>query len=286
MSSSRAIILLVSSAVVLFFFTVLGGSWYIIDQGEVGVILRNGAVTGTALPGLGFKTPLIDHVVELSTRTERKTYDEVLAYSRDIQPAALKITVNYRMNPALAEHVYADYLSLDGAVDRIITPQIMAKTKVVFGKFTARAAIEERARLGTEMTHAVQEGLGDTGVIIEGLQIENLDFSDAFEQSVEQRMLAEVEVAKLEQNLAREIVQADIVRTQANGQADAKKAQAEAEAYSTRIRGDAEASSIDARGKALRDNPQLVSLITAEKWNGTLPTTMLPGSVVPFVSVK
>jgi len=28
--------------------TVLGGSWYTVDQGERGVILRNGAITGTA----------------------------------------------------------------------------------------------------------------------------------------------------------------------------------------------------------------------------------------------
>jgi hypothetical protein len=33
-------------------------------------------------------------------------------------------------------------------------------------------------------------------------------------------------------------------------------------------------------------NPNLVALVPAERWNGVLPTTMVPGSAVPFVSVK
>ena len=42
----------------------------------------------------------------------------------------------------------------------------------------------------------------------------------------------------------------------------------------------------DLRGKALGNNPNLVTLVQAERWNGVLPTTMVPGSSVPFVSVK
>jgi hypothetical protein len=38
--------------------------------------------------------------------------------------------------------------------------------------------------------------------------------------------------------------------------------------------------------KALGTNPNLVTLVQAERWNGVLPTTMVPGSAVPFVSVK
>jgi hypothetical protein len=38
--------------------------------------------------------------------------------------------------------------------------------------------------------------------------------------------------------------------------------------------------------QALGTNPNLVTLVQAERWNGVLPTTMVPGSAVPFVSVK
>jgi len=45
------------------------------------------------------------------------------------------------------------------------------------------------------------------------VQIENLDFSSEYEKSIEQSMLAEVEVHRLRQNAEREKVQAEIVVT-------------------------------------------------------------------------
>jgi hypothetical protein len=53
-----------------------------------------------------------------------------------------------------------------------------------------------------------------------------------------------------------------------------------------KLQGDAEAHAINARGKALRDNPSLIQLVQAEKWDGKLPTTMVPGQTVPFINVK
>ena len=50
---------------------IVTSSWYTVDQGERGVMLRNGAVIGEAEPGLGFKIPLIDTVEH--TPSSRKT---------------------------------------------------------------------------------------------------------------------------------------------------------------------------------------------------------------------
>ena len=80
-------------------------------------------------------------------------------------------------------------------------------------------------------------------------------------------------------------------------EADSKLAAAKAEAETIRVRGAAEAETIRLksaaeaeairlRGEALRDNPGLVALTTAERWDGKLPDTMIPGSTVPFISTK
>ena len=42
---------------------------------------------------------------------------------------------------------------------------------------------------------------------------------------------------------------------------------------------------IDQRGQALRDNPGVVALVQAEKWNGQLPYTMPPNGTVPFLDL-
>ncbi|MCY1380806.1 hypothetical protein D9M69_686580 [compost metagenome] len=64
------------------------------------------------------------------------------------------------------------------------------------------------------------------------------------------------------------------------------RAKANADAEAIRIMGDAEATSIKARGDALRENPGLVALTQAEKWNGQLPTTMLPDGSVPMLQLQ
>jgi regulator of protease activity HflC (stomatin/prohibitin superfamily) len=79
---AAAIIGLVALAAIL-------GSWYTVDQTERGVLLRNGAVVGTAQPGLGFKIPVIDSVEKISVRTTTYTWDKMNSYSYDQQPADL-----------------------------------------------------------------------------------------------------------------------------------------------------------------------------------------------------
>lgn len=265
--------------------TVLGGSWYTVDSGFRGVQVRNGAVTGTAEPGLGFKMPLIDKVIDISVQSQARQYTDVATYSKDQQTAMLAISVNYRFPADQVEAIYTNFGGEEGVLSRLLDRQVFDEVKNTFGKFNAVTAIQERDRLVAEVQNAIQKAVVGP-IIIESVQIENIDFSSAYEDSIEASMLAEVEVQKVKQNAEREKVQAEIVVTQAQAQADAQVAQAKASAEATRLQGDAEADAIRAKGDALRDNPQLVDLIQAEKWNGSLPTHMVPDGTVPFLDVK
>jgi regulator of protease activity HflC (stomatin/prohibitin superfamily) len=274
------------------------GSWYTVDQTERGVLLRNGAVIGTAQPGLGFKIPFIDSVEKISVRTFTYTWDKMNSYSFDQQPADLKISVTLRATPDKVADLYAKFGRLDTAVNQVVNPVVNQQVKIVFGRYTAVKAIQERGTLNSAIKEAISETLKyDPMIIIESVQLENIEFSANYLHSIEQRMLAEVEVQKLQQNAEREKVQAQITVTQANAKANAIRAEAQANADATRlsgeakaanirVTGEAEAAAIEARAKALGTNPNLVTLVQAERWNGVLPTTMVPGSAVPFVSVK
>jgi regulator of protease activity HflC (stomatin/prohibitin superfamily) len=274
------------------------GSWYTVDQTERGVLLRNGAVVGTAQPGLGFKMPVIDTVQKISVKTATYTWDKMNSYSFDQQPADLKISVTLRAAPEKVADLYAKFGRLDAAVNQVVSPVVNQQVKVVFGRYTAVKAIQERGGLNAAIKDAITETLKyDPMIVIESVQLENIEFSQNYLHSIEQRMLAEVEVQKLQQNAEREKVQAQITVTQATAKANAIRAEAQAQADATRlsgearaanirITGNAEAAAIEARGKALTANPNLVTLVQAERWNGVLPTTMVPGAAVPFVTVK
>jgi regulator of protease activity HflC (stomatin/prohibitin superfamily) len=274
------------------------GSWYTVDQTERGVLLRNGAVVSTAQPGLGFKMPVIDTVQKISVRTATYTWDKMNSYSYDQQPADLKISVTLRAAPEKVADLYAKFGRLDAAVNQVVSPAVNQQVKVVFGRYTAVKAIQERGALNAAIKDAITATLKyDPMIVIESVQLENIEFSQNYLHSIEQRMLAEVEVQKLQQNAEREKVQAQITVTQATAKANAIRAEAQAQADATRLNGEAkasnikvtgeaEAAAIEARAKALGSNPNLVTLVQAERWNGVLPTTMVPGSAVPFVSVK
>lgn len=266
--------------------TIIFSSWYTIDQSERGVVLRTGAIIGEAEPGWHFKTPIIEDVAKISLQTQKVVYEKVPAYSQDQQPADIKISINYRVDPSKVSALYTEYRREENMVDRVITPLMAKQLKAVFGQYSAYRSITERSKFNNDVEKVIKEDVAGKPVIIESVQIENIDFSDAYEGSIEQRMLAEVEVQKLEQNAQREKIQAAIVETQAEGKAKAIEATARAEALAITVKGEAEAAAIRAKGTALASNPALVHLIQAERWNGTLPVTMVPGGAVPMIDLR
>src|SRR5260370_40002014 len=180
---------------------ILLGSWYTVDQTERGVLLRNGAVVGTAQPGLGFKVPMIDSVEKISVRTTTYTWDKMNSYSFDQQPADLKISVTLRAAPDKVSELYSRFGTLKTAIDQVVSPHVNQQVKVVFGKYTAVRAIQDRGKLNADIKDAIAAALaGEQMIAIESVQLENIEFSHAYLQSIEQRIVAEVEVQKLQPN--------------------------------------------------------------------------------------
>jgi len=273
-------VVLILVGLIIFF-----GSWYTVDQGERGVILRNGATIGTAEPGLGFKVPIVDSVVKISTQSRVRAYDSIAAYSKDQQTAIMKVSVSYNLPFDSVGTIYSEYGGEEGIVSRLLDRQVSKALEEVFGRFNAVTAIQERARLGAEFQKALQEAVNGP-IIITGVQIENIDFSDVYETSIEARMLAEVAVQTVLQVAEKEKVEATITVIKAQATADSRIVSAKAEAEATILKGNAEATAIRARGDALTENPSVVSLVQAERWDGKLPITMVPDSTVPFLSLK
>jgi regulator of protease activity HflC (stomatin/prohibitin superfamily) len=261
------------------------GSWYTVDETERGVLLRNGALIGAIEPGLSFKTPFIESVRFISVQSQATKYADLQAYSKDQQTAKLQVSVSWHIAPSDVTKVYANYKDIDGVRDRLIARQVPTQVENVFGQYNAVSAVQNRGKFVADVTKAIRDSIQGP-VIIDGVQVENIDFSDDYERSIALRMKAEVEVKTREQMLQTEQVQAQIRVTQAQAEADSKVAQAKADAEATRLRGSAEADAIQAKAKALASNQNLVELTKAERWNGVLPTTMLPNSAVPFIETK
>lgn len=285
MNPQRSPLLILAGLVVLAVVFIASSSWFTVDQGERGVKLRYGKIVEIAEPGLGFKLPLVDKIVKLSMQNHTAQYENIQAYSRDQQPARLNISVSFHVPADDINRLYSHYGSIENISERVISRQVPTQVENTFGQYTAISVVQDRARFVKDLTAAITGAVQQTPVIIDSVQVENIDFSEAYERSIEDRMKAEVAIATRRQNLETEKINADIAITQAKASADAQLAQARAEAEAIRLKGTAEAESIRLRGEALRQNPQVVALTTAERWNGELPQTMLPNGAVPMITL-
>ncbi len=276
----------VGGIAVLFALLILG-SWYTIDQTQRGVLLRNGAFVAVVQPGLHFKWPWFETVYKIDMQTHTFTFDKMESYSADQQPANLKVSVTLHVAPDKVPEMYSRFAGdQQAAIARLITPHLNQEVRVVFGQYTAQKAITDRAKLNADAAKSLNEAIAyDPVFVVEGVQIEDIAFSPQYIQAVEARMQAEVAVQQQQQQLAQEKIKADIAVTQANGRANSVRAEAQAKADAIRLTGNAEADAIAARAKALTDNVQIIELTKAERWNGVLPTTMVPGSAVPFLNM-
>lgn len=275
----------VAIAIVIGLYIAITG-WYTVDAGERAVQLRNGAIIRTNDAGLYFKLPFIDSVKYISTRTQNRSFNELSTYSKDQQPAKIRASVTYKVPAREAENVYLNFRDIEGLASNTIERQVPNQIENVFGHYSAIEAVQKRAQLTKDVNDAIKQSLENYPIIVESVQIEDIDFSRAYEQSVEDRMKAEVEVQTQKQNLEKEKITAEIAVTKAQAQADATLAQAKAEAEAAILKGEAEAKAITAKTKALQANSALVELTKAEKWDGKLPATVLPNSTLPFIDAK
>ena len=275
----------IAIAIVIGLYIAITG-WYTVDAGERAVQLRNGAIIRTSDAGLYFKLPFIDSVKYISTRTQNRSFNELSTYSKDQQPAKIRASVTYRVPAGEAENVYLNFRDIEGLASNTIERQVPNQIENVFGHYSAIEAVQKRAQLTKDVNDAIKQSLENYPIIVESVQIEDIDFSRAYEQSVEDRMKAEVEVQTQKQNLEKEKITAEIAVTKAQAIADSTLAQAKAEAEAVILKGEAEAKAITAKTKALQANSALVELTKAEKWDGKLPATVLPNSALPFIDVK
>lgn len=111
----------------------------------------------------------------------------------------------------------------------------------------------------------VKRQVNGTGIVVEKISwISDLSLPAAVTQAIN----AKIQATQMAQQRQNEVAQA---------QAEAAKAVAVArgEADSRLLNAEAEAKAIQIRGDALRNNPALVSLTLAEKWDGHYPATLI-----------
>ena len=258
-----------------------------IDTGTVGVVKHFGAVqSGVLSEGIHFTRPwpfadVIDVAVSV-TPTEA----DASAASKDLQGVATKVTVQWSVTSPLAPKLVQGFGYHEGAWSLgILAPAIQEVVKATAARYTAEQLITQRAevKLGIEdglakfIEHTMKQKGCNGAIRIANVAVTNFHFSKEFDAAIESKV-------KAEQDSLRAVNEKTMRVTQAEAGFQEKKLAADGEAYKTETESKARAAAIERESKALEQNPNLVQLRIAERWDGKLPT--YTGGGVPLLQLS
>ncbi len=265
---------LIALVVIVFAF----GSIGVVDSREVGIKTRLGQVAGVVEPGLYFKLPVIEHVSKMDMKVQTVDYDKngkegdasdtssLSAASKDLQTVWANIVVNYRLNPVNAVDTYVQYRNTEIFGTSVVEPIIRETVKAITASYTAEELVTKRQEISDRVYADLNEKLTGKGVILVQSNLTNFEYSGSFAASIEKKVTAEQDALTAKNKL--------------------EQVKYESEQTIVAAQGVAEAQRIKAAALQSQGGRALVDLTLAEKWDGHLPTTMVPGSSVPFINVQ
>jgi len=247
----------------VFVVGILFQSFTVISAGHTGVQVTLGEVNPVALTeGVHFVNP-ISNVKDVDVRLQRANLNGASAGTKDLQQVHTDIVINYRMNAGKVPHIYKEFgLDVD---TKVLGPAMNESFKSVTGHYTSEELVTKRQEVSDTIQQRLSEKLAPFDITVSNISLVNFGFSSAYQQAIEQKVIATQQKQKAEQDLQRIEVEAKSRIAQAEGEAKAIAIQAQA---------------IQSNG-----GQQYVQLQWIEKWNGQLPSTVVGADTKTLMSI-
>lgn len=256
--------IITTALLVVIVLIILLNGFSTVQYGNVGLYKTFGKLSDSVLgPGVHMKVPFVQTIIQVNTQVTKAEADTT-ASSKDLQPVSTHVAVNYSVDKASAYNLMNN---IGGSYDTvIIAPAIQEIVKEVTAKYAAEDLIAKRDAVAVEIQELLTKRLGRYNLFVNDINIVNFKFSDAFNQSIEAKQVAQQQALKAEN---------DLKRIQIEAQQKVAQAQAEAEALKL---------------KKQEVTPELVQLKqievqekALEKWDGRLPS--VTGGAAPFIDI-
>lgn len=237
---------------VLLLEILIPGSFHQVEAGTVAVVKELGKIVDTRRPGTYFDFYMV-RSYETYDATVQQVKINTAAYSKDGQTMDLEVYLQYQIqldkliikddNGTIlqSEGIAGKYVTLSSLQARIET-QTIEKTKAVMSSAEAMTIIKDRQTYSELVSTTVRNAIGpDYYVNVQDVILTNIDFTDEFEKSVEDKVVAEQDkqaaITRAEAELEVAKLEAQRKIEEAKGNAEAQKilAQATAEAATYKI---------------------------------------------------
>ena len=184
-----------------------------VGTGEIAVITRFGNVKGVETSGLHFKIPFITkyNIIKIS---QQKIDGHYSTSTKDMQTISQNITIQYVVNLDKAKELYTKFLG--NHEQNIISPSIAEVVQSVTSGYTIEEFVSKRMEISEFMEEKAKSKLEGYGITIVSIDITDHDFSDAYEQAVEAKKIAEQNVEKAEFEKKQAVIEAETNKIKSN----------------------------------------------------------------------
>lgn len=221
----------------------IGGSAYVVDEGEVGVLFQFGRIVRSDIaPGLHFKLPLVQSVL----RFDRRLYTLDAEPDRYMTQEKKDVSVDYFAKWRIKDvrRYYTATLGIERSAELRLTPIVKEALKNTINQRGLQDLVSiQREALGGDMLRGVNRAAQSLGIEVVAIRISRIDLPEDGNllENVYERMRAErTKVAN--QLRAEGDEESSKIRSEAERQRQVIAAEAERDAQVLRGEGDAAAA--------------------------------------------
>ncbi len=266
--------LILIAAIVVAVLILVFNSFTVVNEGFIGVKYQFGRIVRSDMTaGLNFHIPFIEEIQQVDTR-EQVYSITADAYTSDTQTVdTLQLKLNYCYDGSRLPEIIRT-IGITNVENKLLVPNVAKISKDEIGKVKAEDLVQNRATVQNAIYDALKETLAPQGIIVTAFAIENLSFDDAFEQSIQAKVIAAQDALKMQNKTA-----------EREEEAKQQVIAAQAEADSQKIKADAEAYAIEAVQKQLAESPNYIEYLKITQWDGVLPQA-IGTEVNPFIPLE
>lgn len=203
------------------------------------------------------KTPFIGTVINISMRS-KKIEDNATAATNDLQNIGISVAVTYQITREGVMEVYRRFGDDDAIATNVVIPNIKEAIRSVTAKYKADELITKRAEVSSLIHEKLQNKLNEFGLLVSDTNIQDVSFSEWYNDSIEKKVKAEQDALAKKNEL--------------------EKTKYEAEQQVVRAKAEAETIRIQAEAVKSQWGAEYVQLKRIEKRDWKLPSTSLAGS--------
>ncbi len=206
--------------------------------------------------------------VDIREQVYATTTDAYTSDTQTVQELSLKL--NYSYDRTQLSNLIRE-VGISNVESKLLIQNVAKITKNEIGKIKAEELVQSRADVQQKIENELTPLLAEKGIIVQSFAIENLSFDDAFEQSIQAKVIAAQDALKMENKTKEKEEEAKQIVIAAQAEADSQKLAADAQAYAIQV-----------VQEQLKNSPDYIDYLKITNWNGVLPQVMSDG-INPFL---